>query len=199
VASAGIYSNVNSGANLYIVDIIKMRNREKTGHQKMEEWNNSQGTSAASTTSEDSFREEEFEKYQKRLTREAEKRKEKESCEQVVKELSQLKISITTQGKQLEGLRLMVGKRDHEAAVWRVEQLSKELTLTRQRDQAKRKLQNPTINQAVIQPGLLRVQSCFGCGELGHVLKYCRQKERSSRFKQKPVLFQFGPGNARVV
>jgi hypothetical protein len=75
VVSAGIYSNVNSGANLYIVDIIKMRDRERKGHQKMEEWNNSQGTSAASTTSEDSFREEEFEKYQKKLTREAEKRK----------------------------------------------------------------------------------------------------------------------------
>jgi hypothetical protein len=69
--------------------------------QKMEEWNHSLGTSTASTTSEDSFKEEEFEKYQKRLSREAEKRKDRESCEQVVKDLGQLRIAIAKQGEHL--------------------------------------------------------------------------------------------------
>jgi hypothetical protein len=175
-----------------------MRDTERKGHQKMEEWNNSQGTSAASTTSEDSFREEEYEKYQRRLTKEAEKRKEKESCEQVVKDLNQLKITMTKQGEHLKSLRFIMGQRDQRAAAWRVDQLSRELTLTRQIDQTQRESHGPLINQGVIRPGLLQVQCCFGCGGPGHLIRNCRQKERSARFR-KPALFKFEPGNDKVV
>jgi hypothetical protein len=175
-----------------------MRDHQRQKQQKTEEWNNSQGTSAASTTSEESFKEEEYEKYQKRLSKEAEKRKEKESCEQVVKELNQLKITMTKQGEHLKSLRFIMGQRDQKAAAWRVDQLSRELTLTRQRDQTQRELNGPLINQGVIRPGLLQVQCCFGCGEPGHFIRNCRQKERSARFKR-PTLFKFGPGNDKVV
>jgi hypothetical protein len=146
--------------------------------QKTEEWNNSQGTSAASTTSEESFKEEEFERYQRRLSKETEKRKEKEKCEQVVKELHQLKITISRQGKQLHGLRSIVDMRDQRATQWRVDQLSRELTLTRQIDQTQRELPDPLLKKGVTRPGLLHLQYCFGCGKPGHFIRDCREQER---------------------
>ena len=166
--------------------------------QKAEEWNTSQGTSAASTVSEESFKEEEFERYQRRLSRETEWRREKEKSEQVEKELHQLKTTILRQGKQLQGLRSLVDLREQRTTKWRVDQLSRELTLTRQLDQTQKEPPDPLLKQGVTRPGLLHLFYCFGCGKPGHFIRNCKAQGRSARFKR-PTLFQFGSGNANVV
>jgi hypothetical protein len=175
-------------------------NREVTRQHRMEEWGNSQGTSVTSTsTEEDSIREEEFEKYQRRLTREVNKRKERESCEQVSKDLGKLQISMAAQGKKLEGLRLSVSKRGYEVNNWKVKQLTRELTLIQERDRVKKALQKLTEELAITQPGLRKELVCFGCGKPGHMLKFCRGTTRSTRFSRVQKPFQFGSGKDRVV
>jgi hypothetical protein len=175
-------------------------NRERIRRRRKMDGKDSQGSSIASTsTEEESFREEEFERYQKRLTKEAGKRKERESCEQVAKDIGKLKFTIAAQGKRLESLSWVLNKRNHEVGVWKVEQLTRELTLTRERDQVRNALQTLTTEQAVTKPGLLKALVCFGCGQPGHVIKFCRRTERSTRFSRVHVPLQSGLGKDRVV